>query len=541
MRLASWAMARTPGPRDRQHRQPEHEVRHCVEHGAREHQPRPGWAAAPIDQRQAEQHLARRPGPPGLGAGVVEQEERLRRGDAQQHPAPRRVAHPRHEERERDGHGHGRDHQVVDQPREQAPAERGRCRRCRAVRLERPGHGVVAGVAILGLLGETAEDDAAQADRHAGRDPVRRRRRVVGHRHQQRHQIRRGERPAAGDQLVERRAEAVDVGARVEGRAAQLLRRGVGRRRRQLVARRERGLLRRPHRSRDAEVTDLDDAVGVDEAVRRLDVAVQDAGLAGRLQAGHQLQRHVDGGGRRQRSTGRQAIGQRALHQLHRDRRDAVDLGRAEDEHAVLVIDRRGQAAFALEALAFALVAEALLEHLERHPAAALDFLRFVDDAHAAAPEDPRDPVAAEGRVGRERGRPRRWPRTGVGARRRGRQEGGRALLQKAGGVRRLVIAQQPGDVVGQAGIARPQRRQGGSPLPGIPSEHAVQFARRRMPPFCIPRRHVPPPVWKSGKAGANPTGRRRLRAISRGARRTAAPRAGRSAPSPSRAGRSDR
>ena len=93
----------------------------------------------------------------------------------------------------------------------------------RDVVFERRRQRGVAGVAILGPLRQAAEDDAAQAARHGRDDLVRRGRRVVGHRHQQRHQIGRDERPAAGDQLVERRAEAVDVGAGVERGAAQLL------------------------------------------------------------------------------------------------------------------------------------------------------------------------------------------------------------------------------------------------------------------------------------------------------------------------------
>ena len=145
---------------------------------------------------------------------------------------------------------------------------------------------------------------------------------------------------------------------------------------------------------------------------------MEDAGRGGGLQAGDELQRDVDGGGRRQRTVGGEAIRQRALHQLHGDGRHAVDLGGAEHEHAVLVIDRRGEAALALEALPLALVAEALLEHLERDAPAALDLLGLVDEAHAAAAEHPAHPIAAELGAGRQgRGRPRsRAGRTASGA-----------------------------------------------------------------------------------------------------------------------------
>ncbi len=184
------------------------------------------------------------------------------------------------------------------------------------------------------------------------------------------------------------------------------------------------------------------------------------------LQAGHELQRHIDGGGGRQRTLGGEAIGQRALHQLHGDGRHAVDLGGAEHEHAVLVIDRRGEAALALEALALALVAEALLQHLERDAPPALDLLGFVDEAHAAAAEHPAHPVAAELGAGRAAPRPiavsaRRRPsgvdavvRSAIGA-----------LLEEAAGPRRVVIAQQLRDVVGEPRIACAQRLEGGRPL----------------------------------------------------------------------------
>ena len=98
-----------------------------------------------------------------------------------------------------------------------------------------------------------------------------------------------------------------------------------------------------------------------------------------------------------------------------------VDLGGAEHEHAVLVIDRGGEAALALEALPLALVAQALLEHLQRDVASALDLLGFVDEAHAAAAEHPAHPIAAElgargqgsgsprSRAGRRHRAPRRW------------------------------------------------------------------------------------------------------------------------------------
>ena len=189
------------------------------------------------------------------------------------------------------------------------------------------------------------------------------------------------------------------------------------------------------------------------------------------------------------RAAGGEAIRQRALHQLHGDGRHAVDLGGAEDEHAVLVIDRRGQPALALEALAFALVAEALLEHLQRDPAPALDLLGLVDHAHAAAPEHAADAVAAEGGVRRAAERPAAAadplaPGDAVVVR-----SAAAALFEEAAGLRRLVIAQQLRDVVGQPRIAGPQGLERRRPFRGVAAEHPIQLARRRVPPFCVPCR----------------------------------------------------
>ena len=93
-----------------------------------------------------------------------------------------------------------------------------------AYRLEGGREGLVGLEAILGPLRQAAQHDLAQALGHVGPAQVRRTWRFVGDRHQERHQVRAGEGALAGQQLVERRAQAVDVGAHVEGAAAQLLR-----------------------------------------------------------------------------------------------------------------------------------------------------------------------------------------------------------------------------------------------------------------------------------------------------------------------------
>ena len=88
-------------------------------------------------------------------------------------------------------------------------------------------------------------------------------------------------------------------------------------------------------RDREAEVADQDPAVAVHEAVRRLDVAVEDPDRRRRLEARDDLQDRVDRRRRRQRRAADQEILERpAGRELHRDHRKALDLGRAEDVDA---------------------------------------------------------------------------------------------------------------------------------------------------------------------------------------------------------------
>ena len=75
---------------------------------------------------------------------------------------------------------------------------------------------------------------------------------------------------------------------------------------------------------------------------------------AAACEARHELERRVDGRGRRQRPVRLQTIGERPLHQLHRDGGVAVDLRSREHEDAVRMIDGGGEAALAIEALALA-------------------------------------------------------------------------------------------------------------------------------------------------------------------------------------------
>ncbi len=96
------------------------------------------------------------------------------------------------------------------------------------------------------------------------------------------------ERPLAGQHLVEDHAQAVDVAAGVDvvRLAARLFGRHVGRRAHDLAVRRHR--LAVGVALGEAEVGDVRPALAVEEDVRRLDVAVDDAVVVGVLQGvGH--------------------------------------------------------------------------------------------------------------------------------------------------------------------------------------------------------------------------------------------------------------
>ena len=150
----------------------------------------------------------------------------------------------------------------------------------------------------------------------------------------------------------------------------------------------------RQRRDRQTEVADLHRAVAVHEAVRRLDVAVQDArGLRG-VEPADDVEHRGDRHGRRQRTLGGDAILQRAAgQQLHRDDRHAGDLLAAEDVDGVRMADRGGELSLAQEPRAFVGVLQAAAQHLERDPSPALDVLGFVDLAHPAAAEQTADAI----------------------------------------------------------------------------------------------------------------------------------------------------
>ena len=145
-------------------------------------------------------------------------------------------------------------------------------------------------VAVGGLLRERAQDDEVEVVGHVRAQLGRRRRRLREVLHRDLDRAVAGERHLAGEQLEEHDPGRVEVGRLVDRRAARLLGREV------LRGADDRALLGHlaRARARDAEVRHLDDALGVDDDVVRLDVAVDDAVAVREAQRGEDLARVRD-------------------------------------------------------------------------------------------------------------------------------------------------------------------------------------------------------------------------------------------------------
>jgi len=198
------------------------------------------------------------------------------------------------------------------------------------------------------------------------------------------------ERPRSAEHLAQDRAEAEDVGARIDGRAVDLFRRHVCRRAGEALAQFVAPGLR-PVRGRlqdgDAEIEDLERAVGGDEEVVRLDVAVDDALLVGRGQPARQLQREVQGAFGRKRAAS-QALAQRlAAQQFLHEVGLAGETPHIVDGDDVGVRERPGGARFLCQPRQLRRIVRSGGEHLDRDLASELDVAGREDPAHAAARE----------------------------------------------------------------------------------------------------------------------------------------------------------
>ena len=161
----------------------------------------------------------------------------------------------------------------------------------------------------------------------------------------------------------------------------------------------------------ETEVRDVGAARRIDEDVRRLEVAVQDAAIVGSL--------HGVGHFRQQRGglTGRQGAGRqlpckrRALDESHAVEGEAVTLAHIEDRHDPRMVEPGRGFGLATKSGEIGPAGEvAAQEHFEGDRAAEALLRGAVDDAHTAAADLLDQLVIAEG--GRKRRRAGREPRT---------------------------------------------------------------------------------------------------------------------------------
>jgi hypothetical protein len=202
---------------------------------------------------------------------------------------------------------------------------------------------------------------------------------------------------ATGEEEVEGGADGVDVGADIEWAPEDVFRRcefrcAFERRRPVQVSAVSGG-----DGNRQAKVPDLDGTLLIDEAIRRLNVPVEDTGRQGSVKALNNLKDGVNGLGGRQRSLSLNTVLERtAREQFHRDYRDAAYFIGLEHVDAVRVTYSGGSLAFGQEPRAILGSAKALVQHLEGYPATLLDLRGFVDFTHASATDGTVNAIRSE-------------------------------------------------------------------------------------------------------------------------------------------------
>ncbi len=179
-----------------------------------------------------------------------------------------------------------------------------------------------------------------------------------------------------------------------------------------------------------AEIADLDPAIGLHKAVGRLDIAVNDPELMGLLQPLDHVQDKGDGPGRGQRPfAGHQVLERRAGHQLHDDVRLAGLLIRGQHKDTARMSEGAGQPAFLAKTLdRLRGRGESRSNELHRHPPTRGAILRFKDRSHPAAAQLPEQSIAAHGFGKRWLSA---WQPPGVGGRRN--RHGPQRIFRPAG------------------------------------------------------------------------------------------------------------
>jgi hypothetical protein len=201
----------------------------------------------------------------------------------------------------------------------------GRRPRCRKGRTGGRRERACRRVAVLRLLGHPLRDDGVELGPHSLLDSAHPRRARVEVGIHERGQVVAAKWLLRGEALEEHARERVHVGAWADRVALEPLRSHV-------VEGAERGADHRepragvPHRVRDAEVHDVDEFVGRDEDVARLDVAVHHPVGVGGVERLGDLGDEVDGALRRHRATlGDQGPEIRSVDKAHVDEQPVVD------------------------------------------------------------------------------------------------------------------------------------------------------------------------------------------------------------------------
>ena len=204
------------------------------------------------------------------------------------------------------------------------------------------------------------------------------------------------ERAAPGEELVEDEAERVDVAARRDFAAGELLGRHVGGRA---------GAQRFAGRSRQAEIGDADPAVAVEHDVGGLQIAMDDAAIVRRGQARAHLPRDLDRAVLRKAADAAEQRRQiLAVDVLHRQERVTLELADVVDAAHVGVRHLPRHPDFGVELhQPRGIPVDLFGQELQRDRLAELEIVGPVDFAHPALAQAPDDAVAAvEERARRE-------------------------------------------------------------------------------------------------------------------------------------------
>ena len=256
-------------------------------------------------------------------------------------------------------------------------------------------------VAIVGLLLQRLRDHGLElAEVHARQHVGEPRRRLLEvHRDDLHRIVALGvKRLVCGEQLEQEHAARVEVAARIDAGAADLLGRHV-RRRADDDARRQLRGLRLLGQARETEVEDLHVIAEADllpeHDVRGLDVAVDDAELVRVRDAGQGLLHDLDGARDRDRALVDQRLEIGAGDVVHHDVRLVVVHADVEHRRAVRVLELGHRHRLELEPLAAGqLVRQLVVEDLDRDDLAELQPLGAIDDTHRALSDRFQDLVA---------------------------------------------------------------------------------------------------------------------------------------------------